>query len=871
MVNSLEDVKYKIAIEIDVDRFNKSLGRVLRNAQRVVRLSAQKMETSMTKSFITMTDNQRKIFNTHLDKLVEATRENATQRIEAEKRANHLILKSRGKIYNSTMSMVKKEDKELKHILNSSRMGILENVGRGGLYRLGSMLANGITEGFENFFKTGFEIRSAVIKSSNSFSEQEIQKLRKEAQKIAVDVPFSTLDIAQALKSGAMFGLSGKRLVDTTRLSSKLAIATGDSLEGSLAKTIKIANSFGIKDSKKVENLLSQILIATNKSALDMEKINVGMSYVGASASTKGITTATTLAMLGVLNSNGLDGSKAGTSGNQFLTKLIQNSSREKVEGLIGRSISDEKGNVSVLTVLEGLKEKLKGLSNTDKSSVLNDIFGIRAERAVNILLSHMGEYKDLLKEIEHSQGQLDRQMAQSSADIYYKKFRFLSKMQQVIENTFVSLTPLINGILNIANIVADVILFISSEFPMLTKLASGFVITFLAKTTWGLLSHELAFMKVVFLNTIASMKKGFNVIIGKIFLVNKQLTLTQRIFRTLGNLALVGLIIGLTVLTVKIFDAINGSEVLTNKWNETKTILESILKVVFEIVANLLGIDTSALNLDTENIEASLIVINEALTSIRGALKGVSNFVKAHPTLSKIIAFGSIALVILAKIIGFFSAIGSSIAWIGQAIMWVVGIVGAILAVPVEVAVAIVAAVVAIVGLIIYFRKEIWAFVKAVGEWLGNFFKGLLEGIVNAILHPIDTIKSMWSSLKSFFTGNKITPEVETSIKNNVVTTQKALRHATGTNKYTSGLPTTLNEHGDEAVFLPFGSMIANNTTTREMLNELRGIRSNGSGGTVISKNEIGDIYITVQGTNDTPNDIENAVRNIFMKLSMN
>ena len=57
----------------------------------------------------------------------------------------------------------------------------------------------------------------------------------------------------------------------------------------------------------------------------------------------------------------------------------------------------------------------------------------------------------------------------------------------------------------------------------------------------------------------------------------------------------------------------------------------------------------------------------------------------------------------------------------------------------------------------------------------------------------------------------------------------------AVGTNNFQAqggGGMTTIDEHGDEAIWLPNESMVARNTTTLDMLNNLKSIKKNTRGG---------------------------------------
>jgi len=92
----------------------------------------------------------------------------------------------------------------------------------------------------------------------------------------------------------------------------------------------------------------------------------------------------------------------------------------------------------------------------------------------------------------------------------------------------------------------------------------------------------------------------------------------------------------------------------------------------------------------------------------------------------------------------------------------------------------------------------------------------------------------------------------------------------AVGTNNFQAqggGGMTTIDEHGDEAIWLPNGSMIARNTTTNDMLNNLKSIKANTRGGlkdsgTVVTNNN--HFVFNVSGNDETLNELKNELEKL-------
>ena len=92
----------------------------------------------------------------------------------------------------------------------------------------------------------------------------------------------------------------------------------------------------------------------------------------------------------------------------------------------------------------------------------------------------------------------------------------------------------------------------------------------------------------------------------------------------------------------------------------------------------------------------------------------------------------------------------------------------------------------------------------------------------------------------------------------------------AVGTNNFQAqggGGMTTIDEHGDEAIWLPNGSMVARNTTTLDMLNNLKSIKKNTRGGAketeaVVTNNN--HFVFNVNGTDETLQELKRELEKL-------
>ena len=165
------------------------------------------------------------------------------------------------------------------------------------------------------------------------------------------------------------------------------------------------------------------------------------------------------------------------------------------------------------------------------------------------------------------------------------------------------------------------------------------------------------------------------------------------------------------------------------------------------------------------------------------------------------------------------------------------------------------------------------WSGVGSHLQGLGGNVIGMGENIVNNMPgHVIERgIKAYQNGYnnslnKSHFKHNKNLPSV--SNVNNYF--RKPPGKAVGTNNFQAqggGGMTAIDEHGDEAIWLPNGSMVARNTTTLDMLNNLKSIKKNTRGGakgtgTVVTNNN--HFVFNVTGTDETLQELKRELEKL-------
>ena len=166
------------------------------------------------------------------------------------------------------------------------------------------------------------------------------------------------------------------------------------------------------------------------------------------------------------------------------------------------------------------------------------------------------------------------------------------------------------------------------------------------------------------------------------------------------------------------------------------------------------------------------------------------------------------------------------------------------------------------------------WNAIKEAVSTAITFIIGRINAAISAVQGLITAFQAAgrldWNGIKAggaqFIGGVKgvFLGEAKTSNVNSF------FHKAVGTNNFQAqggGGMTTIDEHGDEAIWLPNGSMVARNTTTLDMLNNLKSIKKNTRGGAketeaVVTNNN--HFVFNVNGTDETLQELKRELEKL-------
>lgn len=152
---------------------------------------------------------------------------------------------------------------------------------------------------------------------------------------------------------------------------------------------------FGMRSSE-TQKALEILTAATNKSALDFEKLKVSLPYVGAIAHSIGMDIAQTASLLGVLTNAGLESSRAGTGLRQVLLELSKQNG--KLQTAMGGNIKTFDDFVNGLQAMRD-----RGLQAGEATKLVST----RASSALLILANGVDDIRRLNEEVRDTDGLL--------------------------------------------------------------------------------------------------------------------------------------------------------------------------------------------------------------------------------------------------------------------------------------------------------------------------------------------------------------------------------------------------------------------------------------------------------------------------------
>ena len=239
-----------------------------------------------------------------------------------------------------------------------------------------------------------FDKQMSSVDAATHETARNMQLLRDAAVDAGADTAFSAVDAAKGIEELAKAGVSTKDILGGG-LKGSLDLAAAGALSVGEAAEISASALTQFKLSgDKVPHLADLLAAGAGKAQGSVHDLGEALNQAGLVASQTGLTIEETTGGLAAFASAGLTGSDAGTSFKTMLAAVTPNS-KEAAKAMkdLGISAFDSEGKFIGLSEYAGvLKNSLSGLTDEQRMSTLETIFGSDAIRAASVLYEQGAE-----------------------------------------------------------------------------------------------------------------------------------------------------------------------------------------------------------------------------------------------------------------------------------------------------------------------------------------------------------------------------------------------------------------------------------------------------------------------------------------------
>lgn len=313
-------------------------------------------------------------------------------------------------------------------IIKQGFAGVMKGIAVGAEAAAAALAAVGAA--MVNISNTGKDFDSAMSQVAATMGKTadsaEYEKLSEAAKEMGSSTKYSATEAAEALNYLALAGYDADRAVEALPGILNLAqagamdLASASDMVTDTMSALGLASADTAENQKNMTELTDKMAVAAQKSNTSVSQLGEAFLTVGGTAKSLsgGVTEAAT--MLGVIADNGVKGAEGGTALRNIILSLTAPTDKaaEKIKEL-GVNIEDAAtGKMRpMVDILGDLNGALDGMTDVQKTEVLNEIFNKVDLKSVNALLSTTDErFEELAGYIDNSAGAAEK-MAETMND----------------------------------------------------------------------------------------------------------------------------------------------------------------------------------------------------------------------------------------------------------------------------------------------------------------------------------------------------------------------------------------------------------------------------------------------------------------------
>lgn len=651
-----------------------------------------------------------------------------------------------------------------------------------------------------------FDDSMSQVQAVTQATEADFKEMRDMAKDLGATTAHSASSAADGMSILAASGKDTNEILAMTPDLLSLASAGGLELEqtaGILSGTMAMFN-LESKDTQRITDVLAK---AASSSNTNIGEMGSAMDLAGGSAYSMNMDIEKTNAVLGIFANQNLTGTRAGTT----FTAMFSDLSKGAKDGAIaiGKSsvsVYDASGAMRDMgSIMADVEGATKGMSDAQRDSALQGIFGIQSMKGVNAMLTEGADkYNELEGAIYNSEGAA-AQMAEDMENNIGGAFR---SMKSAIEGFMIELGDSFKD--DVAKIAGGI-----------GKLAGVF----------GKLSEPMK-RAIVIGGAVAAAIGPIIFIVGS--LITKVIAMGPAFAAVKGALVVLTGSVGWIIAGVIALIA-----VITHLW-KTNEVFRDIVLGIWESIKNSLG----------AAIEFIQNLWETHGESIKTTLMNVFDIVKNIVVVAMTVILGVITVVL-----GYIQ-----LAWMlfGDTLMTIIGVAWETIQSVISGAMNVIQGIIDIVlGVISGNWGQAWEGMKQVFggifEALGGIAKGAMNGVIAIINGAIGGLNKI--KLPDWLPGK---------LGGKGINIPLIPQLAKGTNNWAGGIA-QVHEKGGEIIDLPGGSRVYPHDESVEMARK-QGQEDEGSSGIVFSPTYNVEIHGTA--TEEDKEEIENIMRRVTREM---
>lgn len=263
-----------------------------------------------------------------------------------------------------------------------------------------------------------FEAGMSQVGAISGATGEDLKALEEKAKQMGATTKFSATESTEALKYMAMAGWDTQKMLDGLSGVMNLAAASGEDLATTSDIVTDAMTAFGLEASQATHfaDILAQ---ASSKSNTNVAMMGETFKYVAPIAGSLGYSAEDTAVAIGLMANAGIKASQAGTSLRGALTRMAAPTGEvASMMKKLGIEVVNSDGSMKPLKeTMDILREKMSGLSESEKAAAANTIFGKNAMSGMlAIINASEQDYAKLTEQIYNCDG-ASQQMADTMND----------------------------------------------------------------------------------------------------------------------------------------------------------------------------------------------------------------------------------------------------------------------------------------------------------------------------------------------------------------------------------------------------------------------------------------------------------------------